>query len=292
MAYIEDDPFNMLRPSSEVEIAGQLIDEYFRISSSIATPVSSEIGEALKNMSAIMNYIPSAIEESLEIAEQILSQRSSWDDLCDLSQNLTSALANFRAFDTLPLLFEDNYFNAMQPSLYYKESNEIISMIQTLNRRCYLGDDCRKNKHDYVIFDESAINEYEIPDTIAIPLGFGRIRMKTSDFISVLLTVISIVVTIFTTVMSRPTSPTEAEQKQIEIQEFQNQLLQSQNQMLSQLLSNIDLSSSSQAEALQALKESVEAQKSAIFDLKESLGSLQQSIDNMKSSENTASEDK
>ena len=147
---------------------------------------------------------------------------------------------------------------------------------------------------DYVVIDKSDNKEYEIPDKIAISIGHSRIKIKTSDFISILLTIISIFVSISISVFqyseAQTKSEIEIEQKQND--EFYNQLLQSQNQMLRDLLHDIDLSSSSQAEVLQSLKESVESHNSAISDLAESLDSIQQSIDNTKSSVNTVSESK
>lgn len=141
--------------------------------------------------------------------------------------------------------------------------------------------------NDFVTVDEAAVKEYDISDSIAIPIGHNRIKMKTSDFIA-LVSLISQL--IFAIIGLIPSAPTEAEMKQRQAEETQILLLESQNQILRELFHNIDLSSSSQAEFLQSLKESVEAQSTAISDLEESLDSIQQSLDSMSESENTESE--
>lgn len=140
---------------------------------------------------------------------------------------------------------------------------------------------------DYVAVDKSVVKEYNIPDSIAIPIGHNRIKIKTSDFIALIALISQFIFAIISLI---PSVPTEIETKQIQAEEAQILLLESQNQMLCDLFHNIDLSSSSQAEFLHSLKESVEAQGSAISDLEESLDSIQQSLDNMSESESTESE--
>lgn len=140
---------------------------------------------------------------------------------------------------------------------------------------------------DFVTVDEVAVKEYEVPDSIAIPIGHGRTKMKTSDFIALLSLISQLILAIIGLL---PSAPTEAETKQIQVEEAQIVLLESQNQMLWNLLHDIDTASSSQAEFLQSLKESVEAQNTAISGLEESLDSIQQSLDSMSESENTESE--
>ena len=170
-------------------------------------------------------------------------------------------------------------------------SSNIPGTIESL--KVYAPEDlCSNPDNDFVTVNESIIKEYDIPDTIAIPIGHGRIRIKTSDFISILGIIASIIVAISIAVIQSKQSSTATEIVQMQSDEIQTRLLQSQNQMFCLLLHDIDLSFSSQAEALQSLKETVEAQNTAISDLGESLDSIQQLTDNMKSSENTASENK
>ena len=170
-------------------------------------------------------------------------------------------------------------------------SSNIPGTIESL--KVYAPEDlCSRPANDFVTVNESIIKEYDIPDTIAIPIGHGRIRIKTSDFISILGIIASIIVAISIAVIQSKQSSTATEIVQMQSDEIQTRLLQSQNQMFCLLLHDIDLSFSSQAEALQSLKETVEAQNTAISDLGESLDSIQQLTDNMKSSENTASENK
>lgn len=141
--------------------------------------------------------------------------------------------------------------------------------------------------NDFVIADEAAIKTYDLSDDIAISVGNNRIKISTSNFIALISLITQL---IFGIISMLPSSPTETETKQMQAEETQIILLQSQNQILRDLFHNIDLSSSSQAEVLQSLKESVEAQNTAISDLEESVDLLQQSLDNTSESENTEAE--
>lgn len=136
---------------------------------------------------------------------------------------------------------------------------------------------------DFVIIEEPAIRDWEIPDEATLRIGHNRLKMKTSDLINIIIFLLNFVLSILINVEPSHQSPTEFEKKQYQIEIIQTQLLYD-------LLHNADVSSSSQADFLQSLIENVEVQKAELPDLEEYLDSIQQSIDNRNESENTESE--
>ena len=63
---------------------------------------------------------------------------------------------------------------------------------------------------DYITLDKKVIKEYELPETVAIPIGHNRIKMK----IDTLLAIIAIIISLFS---SRPSA---TEQEQLALQKF------------------------------------------------------------------------
>ena len=51
-------------------------------------------------------------------------------------------------------------------------------------------------KDDYVIVDEQAVNAYELPDSVYIPIGNSRIKMPTSFLLELISLIVSTVLTI------------------------------------------------------------------------------------------------
>lgn len=118
-----------------------------------------------------------------------------------------------------------------------------------------LGGLPEEDNDDFVIVDEDAIKTYELPDSVCIPLGNCRIKLPTSIFIAI----IGIIVTIFIPI-SQSLSSSKSAKQQLEIEQTQAKLLKFQNDTLQQLLHNVDVSFSSEAEAIRELKEAVEEQ--------------------------------
>lgn len=261
---------------------------------------SQHINETLKNMVSSIgesqkllydSIAPSRALQSL-ITEMVrpyhelygATAQSISFSLTELSNNIAKEMA-----DTIAASFSN--------SLKYKELIESLQRIYTApnlvnvpKEHTYIfSEDLGElsEDDDFVTADESVAKEYKVPDSIAIPIGHNKIKMKTSDFIALIALISQF---IFAIISSFPSTPTETEVKQIQAEEAQILLLESQNQMLRNLFHNIDLSSSSQAKFLQSLKESVEVQNSAISDLEESLDLIQQSLDNMSEPGNTESE--
>lgn len=94
---------------------------------------------------------------------------------------------------------------------------------------------------DYITLDKKVITEYELPETIAIPIGHNRIKMK----LDTLLAIIAIIISLFS---SRPSA---SEQEQLALQ-------RTEVQILSEILENTKASNATTSEQLDTLKESVD----------------------------------
>ncbi|MBN2930333.1 MAG: hypothetical protein JTJ12_23620 [Eubacterium sp.] len=149
---------------------------------------------------------------------------------------------------------------------------------------------CSSLDNDYVILDKSLVETYEIPESLAIPLGKYRVKMSTDVFISIISLLVSIILSISIALYQSNQGPTESETQQIQLDETQNVLLQTQNQLLYDLLHSIDTSSSTESESLQSLKKEVEEQNLHLSRIEKSLDSIEKSLDNNALSDNTESE--
>lgn len=113
---------------------------------------------------------------------------------------------------------------------------------------------------DYVIFDEVPIKEWELPDTVVIPIGNNRVRMKTEIFISIIGGLILPFVFCIVGLISDLNTAHEAattEKQRLEIEEERNDLIQESNQWLqniSDVLNSADTTNSSKAETVEELK--------------------------------------
>lgn len=143
---------------------------------------------------------------------------------------------------------------------------------------------------DYVTLDKDSIETFEIPESIAIPLGKYRVKMSTDVFISIISLLVSIILSTSIALYQSSQGPTKSETQQIQLDETQNALLQTQNQLLYDLLHSIDTSSSSESGSLQSLKKAVEEQNLHLSRIEKSLDSIEKSLDNNASSGNTESE--
>ncbi len=138
-----------------------------------------------------------------------------------------------------------------------------------------------------VILNASAVEIFNLPESVAATTSPGRRKMSVIDFIKLIICVIGVL----SDLHSLLPSP-DAEEKALQIEEAQTELLQSGTQFLSDLFQDIDLSLSNVSDSLQSLKETVEEQHSELSSLKESVDLLQEKIDNMSESGNTVPESK
>ena len=132
-----------------------------------------------------------------------------------------------------------------------------------------LNDSSTFPEEDFVTCDEPPVKEWNIPDTIAIPIGHNRIRMKTDIFIAILG---GILVPMFLWIAGQIVDLNDAhakaqtESQRLEIEQERNDLLREHNQLFSQyieFLISTDTSSSSESERIEHLKESLPKPDSA-----------------------------
>lgn len=101
---------------------------------------------------------------------------------------------------------------------------------------------------DYVIADEISMKEWDIPETLAIPIGHNRIKIKFDTLIAI----IGIIISLFALF-----KPSSTEQEQIILQ-------QTEVQILSEILDSTEATDPKISEKLNALKESVDELNSSI----------------------------
>ena len=136
---------------------------------------------------------------------------------------------------------------------------------------------------DFVTVDKSAIKEYKIPDSIAIPIGHSKVRIKTVFFVTLLVTIILWFVT--TSIDAHQNA--KESQSQLTSEERQAQLVLMEIDILNKILQSVDSSTSTQNEAIQNLKEDVQAHDSAIAELRESDQAQNKRIEALESSVHT-----
>lgn len=243
---------------------------------SIATP--SQIQQIQETLAA-------PYKELIQSYSSIMSSSVAFQ-LSQLSESLNSAIHdNVRAglYSTL----SESLKNAFP---YHELQQQILNLTpalhipsKTLDYPENLGG---LPKDDYVIVDEQAINAYELPDSVYIPIGNSRIKMPTSFLLDLISLIISTVLTI-SIAIAQSNSPQPEQIKQVQIEEAQLELQRAQNEMLQQLLHNIDVSLSSEAETIKELQETVEELHKQYSQTQDTCSPAEGDTDNSKSTEDT-----
>lgn len=109
------------------------------------------------------------------------------------------------------------------------------------------------DSEDYVIVDKSSVEEFELPDSVALPIGNKRVKIKTEIIISVLATIVVSLVTFIQSEYHERKS-LEAEQ-----QYYESKLREEreQNQILEKLIDSIDYSESTCKDSIESLTKSI-----------------------------------
>lgn len=143
-------------------------------------------------------------------------------------------------------------------------------------------------EEDFVVIDEDAVKTYELPETVCIPIGNCRIKMPTSTFLSIISFIFNTIVSISLALAQSDSSTVDFQNRQLQIEEIQLQLQYSQNEFLQQLLHDIDVSSSSEAQTIKELKEIVEEQNTQLAQIQNTPRTIEESPDTSESVEDTA----
>lgn len=109
-------------------------------------------------------------------------------------------------------------------------------------------------ENDYVTIDEDSVQELNIPETIAVPIGNKRIRIKTDLFLTLLMTILFGLAGCIQTTYYEEKS-LAAEQK---YQDAQLKLEEERNQILRNHLESIDLSACSQNDSIEILIDTID----------------------------------
>ena len=105
---------------------------------------------------------------------------------------------------------------------------------------------------DCVTVDEAVIKEYELPETIAIPIGHNRVKIKFDTLIAI----IGVIISLFALF-----KPSASEQEQLALQ-------RTEVQILSEILESTKASNATTSEQLDTLKESIDTIQKEIAESK------------------------
>lgn len=229
-----------------------------------------------------INDTTSAIGEAFVLHERLLSQYTSLlepDTLGELIQNILPPISNSGELGAIASALEDSYSDTVQQFSQLFASSELFTVIRNLSNHHNPEDEA-----DYITIDESVIKEYEIPDSIAIPIGHNKVRIKTEFFVTLLVTIILGVASIAIGLYQSA----KDSQAQLAAEEKQTQLKLMEIDILNKILQSVDSSTSTQNEAIQGLKEYLQVRDSTIAELQESDQAQNKRIEVLESSAHTS----
>ena len=263
--------------------------------------ICSELQDSLNRLSSVYSeYLQTVFSPEVLTAQIQQLQEEIVKPYKQFLQSYTPAMFSSLA-DSLSQMSEaitasvrDNITAGMYNSL--NESLKAIISLQDFQQQ--LADsapesNCPDNfsdlsEDDFVIADESVIKTYELPDSVYIPLGNHRIKIPTSTFVAIIGIILSAMVSISLSIIQSKSSQA-TQTKQMQIEEAQLQLQRSQNELLQQLLHNVDVSSSSEAESIKELKEAVEEQNKQFSQIQDTTVSTAKDLDSSEEAEDTDS---
>lgn len=176
----------------------------------------------------------------------------------------TSSIAVSNKFQPALKAFMDSINESFSQSSVAKNAIKELTKEIVLSSPQFETTDTTEPDADYVLLNQSAIKEYELPETVAIPVGRNRIKIKFDT----LLAIISIIIALFSSL-----KPSATEQKQLVLQ-------QTEVQILSEILENSKATNSTTSEKLDALQESVDELNSRFSNIEQYLKENSQSGNN------------
>lgn len=256
-------------------------------------------------LECVRNALPNAmasqiqqIQESLtapcrELIQSYSSIMSSSlaSQVSQLSKSLNSSIRDNITADLYSVLIE-----SVKNDFSYRElQQQVLNLTPTL-RTPSKTFDYPENlgglpKDDYVVVDEQAVKTYELPDSVYLPVGNSRVKMPTSFLLALVDLIVNTALTIFLAIV-QSNSPQPEQVKQVQIEEAQLELQRAQNEMLHQLLHDIDVSLSSEAESIKELQESVEELHKHYLQTQYTRSPVEESTDNSKLPEDTDTQEK
>ncbi|MBS6604801.1 MAG: hypothetical protein KH313_03435 [Lachnospiraceae bacterium] len=136
-------------------------------------------------------------------------------------------------------------------SSYIESFQSIATEIAQISSTIPLAD----TSEDYITISESCVEEFELPDSIALPIGNKRVRVKTEFILSLLVTIFfSLITFVQSECHERKSLETEQQYYDSKLQEERKQ-----NQMIEKLIDSIDYSESAHSDSVEALTKSIES---------------------------------
>ena len=213
--------------------------------------------------SPLLNPYPSFLNPAAELGQMAYSPIQEWAEsymkilapIQEMLDNLADIpIASVAAAFQDPSVLATSFQEIIPPDIAQNFENLNTFFVEQFSTTFdFLISSNSANESDYVIVNEKPFKEICVPDSLAIPIGNYRVKIKTEHFITILVGVLSFIAGFITSIPSLNVSQVQEEQICIQAQQWQNHLLE-------QIFESIDASFSTQAESLNAFKETKEAQ--------------------------------
>ena len=227
---------------------------------------------------ASINYLPNRLDDYLIKSNNLTAVESALKAttqcLAPYEKLIQESSAMQTALKTLSDTFQSSSYKDLVTAsgistLLDKDSGSLDIALLGKTTLETLNNSSSFSEEDFITFNETPIKEWNIPDSVAIPVGNNRVRIKTDLFIAILS---GIFVPIFLWFAGQIVdlndvhAKAQTESQRLEIEQERNDLLRENNQLFNQyidLLMSADTSNSSEAEQIEHLKESLPKPDSA-----------------------------
>lgn len=220
------------------------------------------ITEALRINQELFDNLNSSVEETVRIFSQSIGAIYE-----GLSVSCADQLQSMSVLSPTYAEIINNFSSIAAPLAEAFRSIDFDSFLASAQ-----NENTTNDSEDYVITDSPVIKDIDLSDSVAIPIGHNRLKIKTDTFIALISLLFSVFAFLFQyigTGSSQEEDRLLSEQNQFlqeqnQLTQEQNQLLQEQNKILLEILESVDTSMSSQTEFFKDMKESLQEQ-AALF---------------------------
>lgn len=196
-----------------------------------------------------------------------------FSSVSDITDSITDSFAP--ALNSFAKYVEDNFDLELFLQSASCTSGAVASIFnEILNNYSSVFSEIEKISDDD--FDESVVKELEVPDTVFIPFGNKKVKIKSELLVSILIAVIFNLLMQIQSIYSSDSALISQEK----YHDAQLQLTRERNKIEYDLLRSFDTSISSQTEAIEDLKESLQALDSYLQDVNSSPDSVPEKTDN------------
>lgn len=229
---------------------------------------SKLISEQLVSVNSVIYELADSISISASKSTTVVTDFlfAMTEYVSSISNTTNTLVAYYEALSAKMDSLSDSLTDSMQS---ISNSYRFPDILNNISASLIALSESQTNDDDYAIIDKSSVREFEIPDTIAIPVGPNRIRISTN----LLVTIIGIIITVI-----------------ISLSGANQQQQKEQTELLRDILESIDASNSSQREYFEYTHSVLEDLSLDFQDSEEAPGSCPSSIDNKNEPKNTESE--